>query len=80
MVSITLSVPEKTKKLMNQFPEINWSGYIRKRIMQKVDELQWEQRMLEKLKKDQALSDWGIDLVEKDRKKRVKELRKKGLL
>jgi len=40
MVSITLSVPEKTKKLMNQFPEINWSGYIRKRIMQKVDELQ----------------------------------------
>jgi hypothetical protein len=80
MVSITLSVSEKTKKLMNQFPEINWSGYIRKRIMQKVDELQWEQRMLEKLKKDQALSDWGIDLVEKDRKKRVKELQKKGLL
>ena len=65
---------------MNQFPEINWSGYIRKRIMEKVDELQWEQRMLEKLKKDQALSDWGIDLVEKDREKRVKELRKKGLL
>lgn len=65
---------------MNQFPEINWSGYIRKRIMQKVDELQWEQRMLEKLKKDQALSDWGIDLVEKDRGKRVKELQKKGLL
>jgi hypothetical protein len=80
MVSITLSVSEKTKKLMNQFPEINWSGYIRKRIMQKVDELQWEQRMLEKLKKDQALSDWGIDLVEKDRGKRVKELQKKGLL
>ena len=80
MVSITLSVSEKTKKLMNQFPEINWSGYIRKRIMQKVDELQWEQRMLEKLKKDQALSDWGINLVEKDREKRVKELRKKGLL
>jgi hypothetical protein len=80
MVSITLSVSEKTKKLMNQFPEINWSGYIRKRIMQKVDELQWEQRMLEKLKKDQALSDWGLDLVEKDREKRVKELRKKGLL
>ena len=80
MVSITLSVPEKTKKLMNQFPEINWSGYIRKRIMQKVDELQWEQRMLEKLKKDQALSDWSIGLVQKDREKRVKELQKKGLL
>lgn len=80
MVSITLSVSEKTKKLMNQFPEINWSGYIRKRIMQKVDELQWEQQMLEKLKKDQALSDWGLGLVEKDREKRVKELRKKGLL
>jgi len=80
MVSITLSVPEKTKKLMNQFPEINWSGYIRKRIMQKVDELQWEQRMLEKLKKDQSLSDWSIGLVQKDREKRVKELQKKGLL
>ncbi|MBS3749070.1 MAG: hypothetical protein KGY65_09040 [Candidatus Thermoplasmatota archaeon] len=80
MVSITLSISEKTKKLMNQFPEINWSGYIRKRIMEKVDELQWEQRMLEKLEKDQTLSDWGVNLVEKDREKRVKELRKKGLL
>jgi len=80
MVSITLSVSDKTKKLMNQFPEINWSGFIRKQIMEKVDEMQWEQRMLKKLKKDQILSDWGVNLVEKDREKRVKELRKKGLL
>lgn len=55
MVSITLSVSEKTKKLMNQFPEINWSGFIRQRIQEKVEELQWEQQMLNKLKKEQEI-------------------------
>jgi len=55
MVSITLSVLEKTKKLMNQFPEINWSGFIRQRIQEKVEELQWEQQMLNKLKKEQEI-------------------------
>ncbi|MFO8077978.1 MAG: hypothetical protein R6U21_05000 [Thermoplasmatota archaeon] len=80
MVSITLSVPEKTKKLMNLYPEINWSGFIRKRIQDKVEELQWEQRMLEKLKKEKPLYDWGVETVQKDREKRVQELKKKGLL
>jgi len=80
MVSITLSVPEKTKKLMNLYPEINWSGFIRKRIQDKVNELQWEQRMLEKFKKEKPLYDWGVENIEKDREKRVQELKKKGLL
>jgi hypothetical protein len=80
MVSITLSVSEKTKKLMNQFPEINWSGFIRQRIQEKVEELQWEQQMLKKLKKEQALNEWAVQTTKKDRENRVNELRKKGLL
>jgi membrane-bound lytic murein transglycosylase B len=80
MVSITLSVSEKTKKLMNQFPEINWSGFIRKTIQQKVEELTWEQKMLEKLKQQESFDQWAVETTQKSRDKRIEELRKKGLL
>ena len=32
MVSITLSVPEDVRHKMDMFPEINWSGFVRKSI------------------------------------------------
>jgi hypothetical protein len=48
MVSISLSIPEKTKKLMNQFPEIDWAVFIEKSIHEKVEELLWGQKMLKK--------------------------------
>lgn len=36
MVSITLSVPEETKKEMDTFPEINWSAVAREAIQQRL--------------------------------------------
>ena len=39
MVSITLSVPEEVKKSMETFSEINWSGFVRKSIIEKTEEL-----------------------------------------
>ena len=41
MVSITLSVPEEVKHQMEQFSEINWSGLVRKTIIEKTKELKW---------------------------------------
>ncbi len=36
MVSITLSVPEKLKKEMEEFPELNWSEVARQAIQKKI--------------------------------------------
>jgi hypothetical protein len=80
MVSITLSVSEKTKKLMNKFPEINWSGFIRQSIQKKVGELSWKEQMLKRLKEEESITDWAVQITREAREKRVEELKKKGLL
>lgn len=36
MVSLTLSMPEKVKREMAEFPEINWSEIARVAIMQRI--------------------------------------------
>jgi len=80
MVSITLSVSEKTKKLMKLFPEINWSAFIRKSIEEKVEELSWKEKMLKKLKEEESFNEWAVETIRKSRKGRVEQLKKKGLL
>lgn len=80
MVSITLSVPEEIKEEMDSFAEINWSGFIRKSIEQKVKELSWKETMLQKLGEEQPIIDWSLELQKRARKDRFAELRKKGLV
>jgi hypothetical protein len=80
MVSITLSVPEETRSLMKEFPEMNWSGFVRKCIHDKTKELKWEEQMLEKFKKEEKLTAWAVDLQRKARKDRYQHLKKKGLV
>ena len=80
MVSITLSVPEDIRKKMGEFEEINWSAYIRKCIVQKTEELEWKEKMLEKLKKEQGITDWAVKLGRRLKDGRYGELKKKGLL
>jgi len=80
MVSVTLSVSRKTKELMNKFPEINWSGFIRKSIEKKVMQLQWKGEMLKKIKEEETFTDWAVKAQRESRKQRFEELKKKGLL
>jgi hypothetical protein len=80
MVSITLSVPDNVKSEMERFSEINWSGFIRKQIITKTKELSWKEKMLKKLKQEQEITDWALDLQKKARKDRAKELQRKELL
>jgi len=80
MVSITLSIPEEIKKKMDIFPEINWSGLIRKKIIEKTDELTWKENMLKKLKQEESLIDWSLKLQKESGKERLKELKRKGVI
>jgi negative regulator of sigma E activity len=67
MVSITLSVPDETRELMNRFSEINWSGFIRKSIEEKAKELSWKEEMLKQIneEKSSGFTDWTIELGKK---------------
>ncbi|MBI2548098.1 hypothetical protein HYW21_01990 [Candidatus Woesearchaeota archaeon] len=80
MVSVTLSLPQDVKEKMKQFPEMNWSGFIRKTILEKVEQLEWKEKMLKQVKKDHEISEWAIELVKPNRRERLKELQKKGWL
>ncbi len=80
MVSITLSIPEEVKHRMERFPEINWSGLIRKTIEGKTKELCWREEMQKKFKEEESLTEWAVKLQKKTREKRFEELKKKGLV
>ena len=79
MVSITVSVPEKTRNLMKRFPEMNWAGFVRKSIEQKTNKLaefeEWKKKFEEK-----DMIDWSVKLQHASRGNRLETLRKKGLV
>jgi len=80
MVSITLSVPAEVKQKMDEFPEMNWSGFVRAEITKKVESLSWREEMLKKAEEEEPLNAWIVELVRKGRRGRAEELRKRGLL
>ena len=67
MVSITLSIPEDVRKLMKKFPEVNWSGLVRKTIEEKANELALKEELLKKLDKEKEFSDWAVKLIRERR-------------
>jgi len=69
MVSITISVPEEVRKLMKNFPEVNWSGLVRQCITQKAKQLVIREELLRELKKEQEFNEWAVNLVREGRKK-----------
>lgn len=80
MVSVTLAIPEEVKKRMEHFSEINWSGFVRKAIVQKTEELTWKEKMLKELKKEEETTDWAVKLQRAGRRGRLGALKKKGLI
>lgn len=68
MVSITLSIPDETRKKMQEFPEINWSGLVRKTIEEEIKKLILKQAFKDKLKKEQDFNEWAVKVVREGRR------------
>lgn len=77
MVSITLSVPEEVKQRMDKHDEINWSGFVRKCVVEKTNELETAEKWM---KEEKEISDWSVKLQHVSRKGRFEQLKKKGLI
>jgi len=76
MVSITVSVPPEIRELMLRYPEMNWSGFVKKAISEKAKELAWRDEMLKQLKEEEPITQWAVALQKKARKGRFAELKK----
>ena len=78
IVSVTLSVTEDVKKKMEQFSEINWSGFIRKTIVEKTKVLSWKEAMLQKAKEEVPILDWTVELQRRAKKDGLLVLQEEG--
>lgn len=74
MVSITISVPEEIRELMKRFPEVNWSGLVRKSIQEKAKQLAVKEELLNQLKNEKEFINWSVDLGKKAKKGRLSRL------
>lgn len=72
MVSVTISVPEEIRELMKRFPEVNWSGLVRKSIIEKARELQMKEEMLNQFEKEKSFNNWAVNLIRDGRKSNKK--------
>ncbi len=80
MVSVTLAIPEEVKRKMEKFSEINWSGLIRNTIIEKTNQLSWKEEMVKKIRSEESISEWAVQLQRTSRKNRIKELKREGLI
>lgn len=80
MVSITVSIPTKTKELMKEFPEMNWSGYVKKSIEEKAKRLSKLEELKKGLEAEQEITDWSVKLQRASRSGRLEVLKRKRLI
>ena len=80
MVSITVAVPEDIRTLMKKYPEVNWSGLVRKSIVQNAKELESIEEMKRILESEKEITNWSVKLQHSGRSGRLESLKKKGLI
>ncbi|MBS3145377.1 hypothetical protein J4414_01080 [Candidatus Woesearchaeota archaeon] len=78
MVSITVSVPGEVKDKMKKFPEMNWSGFVAKSIIEKTKELSWKEELVKQFREEKDMTDWAVKLQRRARKGRYNKLKEKG--
>ena len=50
MTTLTLAVPDKMKKKLDSFPEMNWSEVARQAFLQKIEDMEFLRKFKEKSK------------------------------
>lgn len=70
MVSITFSIPEETRKIMKEFPEVNWTHIVRSSIEEKAKKLALKKELMKKLGEEKDFIDWSVKTVREGRHKK----------
>jgi len=80
MVSITISLDDKTRQEMDKFSWINWSKVAQDILFDRIKKQEKLERLKKILEKSKLTEEDIINLSKKARKGRFKELKKKGLV
>ncbi len=75
MVSITFSIPEETRKIMKEFPEVNWTHIVRSSIEEKAQKLALKKELMKQLNQEKDFIDWSVALGRKAKQGRAQRLR-----
>lgn len=78
MSNITISIPQELKKKMEIFPEINWSGFLKKYIESKVERLLWKESMLRQLESEKEFDEIALEIGNKIKQGVWNRLKKEG--
>lgn len=62
MVSITFSIPEETRRIMKEFPEVNWTHIVRSSIEDRARKLELKKEILKKVitEDKNGFTDWSL--------------------
>lgn len=75
MVSITFSIPDETRKIMKEFPEVNWTHIVRSSIEERAKKFVLKRELLKDLDKEKDFVNWSVELGRKAKQGRVKRLK-----
>ena len=67
MVSVTVSVPGDIRETMKMHPEVNWSGLVRRAIVERAEKLVMKKKILGRLNSEKDFDDWAVGVVREGR-------------
>lgn len=67
MVSITFSIPKEIRRIMREFPEVNWTHIVRSSIEEKAKKLALKKELMKKFEGEKEFIDWSVNVVRKGR-------------
>ncbi|MBU3924101.1 MAG: hypothetical protein KJ592_04235 [Nanoarchaeota archaeon] len=68
MVSVTVSVSDVIRETMKAHPEVNWSGLVRRAIVERAEKLMMKKKILERLDSEKDFDDWAVGVVREGRR------------
>lgn len=80
MATMTISIPNEIKLAMNEIDEINWSGFIRTQITDKINKIKLKESISGKIDNEMKESQFWIEKIKESRNERLKKLKAKGLI
>ncbi len=67
MVSVTVSVSDVVRETMKLHPEVNWSGLVRRAIVDRAEKLVLKKKILDKLDGEKDFNEWAVSVVREGR-------------
>ena len=80
MESVTLTISDDTKEELKKFSWVNWSDVAREKFIRKVKRLEALEKFEKLLEKSEFTEEDALELSNKVKEERLKQLKEQGLI